>query len=329
MSNRNRLIDGFGRQINYLRVSVTDRCDLRCNYCLPKGFKGFEEPSHWLSHEEMARLVGIFVSLGVGKIRLTGGEPLTRRGISDFASMVSSLEGVEDLSLSTNATRLAGQAKSLYLAGIRRLNVSLDTLDKNCFASITGRDCLNEVLAGLDVAKSVGFSPIKLNCVVQPGVNVDTLHALFEYSLKQGFILRLIETMPIGETGRAARYVDVTKLGADMARKYGLLPQLDDTGTGPARYWSMGEGLANFGVITPRSQHFCERCNRVRLGVDGTLYLCLGHEDCVPLGALLRDGASNSDIESTILTAIAAKPERHHFNTQPDKVIRFMAQTGG
>lgn len=329
MSNRKRLIDGFGRQINYLRVSVTDRCDLRCSYCLPKGFKSFEEPAHWLSHEEMARLVGVFVSLGIGKIRLTGGEPLTRKGIADFAAMVSSLDGVEDLSLSTNATRLSGQARALYSAGIRRLNVSLDTLDKACFASITGRDCLEDVLAGLDVAKSVGFKPIKLNCVVQSGVNLDTLHTLFDYSLSNGFVLRLIETMPVGDTGRAAGYVDVTQLGASLARKYGLLPHLEDAGAGPARYWSRGDGLVSFGVITPRSQHFCERCNRVRLGADGTLYLCLGHEDSVPLGTMLRDGASDSAIESKILSAISEKPERHYFNTQPDKVVRFMAQTGG
>ncbi|MEH6459437.1 GTP 3',8-cyclase MoaA [Chitinimonas sp. JJ19] len=323
------LIDPYHRRIDYLRVSVTDRCDLRCTYCLPKGFKGFEEPANWLTHQEMSRLVGLFVQLGVRKVRLTGGEPLLRRGIATLAGQIAGLPGLQDLSLSSNGTQLAQHATALRAAGVRRLNISLDTLDESCFARITGRDCLADVLQGLSVAKAAGFAPIKLNMVVQAGVNEAEVERMVDFSIAHGFILRLIEAMPIGDTGRQTGVVDLTSLGLRLADRFGLIPEVKGQGAGPARYWTTADGEMSLGVITPMSQHFCAACNRVRLGVDGTLYLCLGQEDKVALGQQLRAGASDAELRAAIVSAIAVKPERHEFTTQPTKIVRFMSQTGG
>ncbi|MGE5452149.1 MAG: GTP 3',8-cyclase MoaA [Acidobacteriota bacterium] len=323
------LIDPFQRRIDYLRVSVTDRCDLRCTYCLPKGFKGFEEPAHWLTHDEMTRLVGLFVSLGVSKVRLTGGEPLLRRGIVTLSSQLAALPGLKDLSLSSNGTQLARHAADLRAAGVQRLNISLDSLDANCFARITGRDCLADVLDGLRAAQAAGFSPIKLNMVVQADVNVAEVERMVDFALEQGFILRLIEPMPVGDTGRATQGINLTALGEDLAQRHGLVPQVLGQGAGPARYWRAPHRDMSLGVITPMSQHFCASCNRVRLGVDGTLYLCLGQNDRVDLGRMMRAGASDADLIAAIQAGIAAKPERHEFNERPEQVVRFMSQTGG
>jgi len=322
------LIDGFGRRIDYLRVSVTDRCDLRCHYCLPRDVKEFEEPANWLSHDEMARLIGLFVKLGVNKVRLTGGEPLTRRGVAQLAQQITSTFGVRDLSISTNGTALARHAAALKAAGVRRLNVSLDSLDAERFRKITGRDCLRDVLAGLDEARRVGFSPIKLNCVVHADTPEAELGRLLSYTLASGFILRLIETMPMGRAGQQFQPADLTQLGNRIAQRFGLVPALDAGDGGPARYWSAG-GVPALGVITPMSRHFCASCNRVRLTADGMLYLCLGHENRVPLGALLRQGADDEVLTRHILAGIASKPERHEFDTAPRRIVRFMSQTGG
>lgn len=323
------LIDSFGRRIDYLRVSVTDRCDLRCGYCMPKGFKGFEEPANWLRHDEMARLAGLFAGLGVRRLRLTGGEPLLRRGVAGLAAAIAALPGVDDLSLSTNGTQLARHAAALRAAGVHRLNISLDTLDAAEFGRITGRDCLDAVLAGLRAAREAGFAPIKLNSVVHAATPEADVRRLLDYALAQGFILRLIEPMPVGDCGRRYAHADLGELGARLAADAGLVPALAGQGAGPARYWSSGGGASVLGVITPMSRHFCAACNRVRLGVDGTLYLCLGQEDQVPLGRLLREGASDADLERAIRAGIAAKPERHEFTTRPERIVRFMSQTGG
>lgn len=323
------LTDGFGRRIDYLRVSVTDRCDLRCSYCLPKDFKGFETPANWLRHDEMARLVGLFVCLGVSKVRLTGGEPLLRRGVAGLARDIAAMPGLTDLSVSTNGTQLVRHAEDLRAAGVTRLNISLDTLDAAAFSQITGRDCLDSVLAGLAAARQAGFSPIKLNSVVHAATPEADVRRLLDYAMGQGFVLRLIEPMPMGECGRGFTHTDLNAMGARLAAEAGLVPALAGSGTGPARYWTAGEGAPVLGVITPMSRHFCATCNRVRLGVDGTLYLCLGQEAQVPLGRLLRGGASDAELVRAILAGIAAKPERHDFVTRPERIVRFMAQTGG
>ncbi len=328
MAHAPTLQDRFGRTIQYLRVSVTDRCDLRCAYCIPEHFKGFEEPDHWLTASEMERLVGVFARLGVSRFRLTGGEPLTRKDLPGLAGRLAALPGVEDLSLSTNATRLAVHARALKDAGVSRLNVSLDSLRPERMAAITGRDCLDDVLAGLMAAKDEGFAPIKLNMVAMAGVNDDEIDGMVAFCIEHGFVLRLIETMPMGETGRGAGFLDLQPVKARLRDRFGLVDGVLPGG-GPARYMKSPDGGFSIGFITPLSQHFCDTCNRVRLSVDGVLYLCLGQDESFDFKPLLRGGASDDDLASAIRAAIELKPQRHEFREAPEKVVRIMAKTGG
>lgn len=323
------LIDRFDRRIEYIRVSVTDRCDLRCFYCIPEGFRDFEEPDHWLTFEEITRVVAAFTRLGVRRVRLTGGEPLVRQHLPRLAGQLSRLPGLDDLSLSTNATQLTRHADALREAGVSRINVSLDSLDADRFRDITGGD-LGKVLAGLEAAKRVGFAPIKINMVAMKGINEDEIVSMVEYCAEQGFTLRLIETMPMGDTGRLASdsYLDLQLVRERLAARFDLIPGVMPGG-GPARYVQVAGTDLKIGFITPISQHFCETCNRVRLAVDGTLYMCLGQDHNLALRPLLRDGATDAELEQAIRTAIDMKPERHEFREQPDKLIRVMARTGG
>lgn len=323
------LTDRFGRAIEYLRLSVTDRCDLRCSYCMPKGFKGFEEPRHWLSFDEIERLLAAFARLGVSRVRLTGGEPLLRRNLPQLASRIAALPGIADLSLSTNATQLARHAAALKMAGVSRLNVSLDSLDRACMEKITGRDSLAQILDGLMAGKAAGFAPIKINMVAMCGVNDDEIDDMVSFCIAQKFVLRLIEAMPMGTTGRNAAYLDLGPIQSRLQHQFGLQPQAAEIGGGPARYWTTADGSASIGFITPMSQHFCATCNRVRLAVDGTLFLCLGQEEKFEFRPLLRDGASDFELEAAICQAIALKPQKHEFREGPEKILRFMSMTGG
>jgi len=324
------LIDPFHRQIQYVRLSVTDRCDLRCSYCLPKGFREFEDPEHWLSFDEIERVMQAFTDLGVQRIRITGGEPLSRGRLPELVTRLAALPGLTDLSLSTNATRLRRQAAALKAAGITRLNVSLDSLVPERFAQITGGGSLDDVLDGLAAAREAGFAPIKINMVVMKGVNDGEIGAMVRFCIEHGFTLRFIETMPVGDTGRAAstHYLDLLEVRRMLEREFDLLPATMQGG-GPARYVQVAGTPLRIGFITPISQHFCETCNRVRVAVDGTLYTCLGQNDQTALRPLLRSGATLEVLKETIRTAIARKPERHHFTTEPEKVVRFMSYTGG
>jgi cyclic pyranopterin phosphate synthase len=324
------LIDPFQRRIEYVRVSVTDRCDLRCSYCMPKGFDGFHEPDEWLSFDEIERVVAAFTRLGVQRIRLTGGEPLVRRDLPDLAARLSALPGLADLSLSTNAVRLDKYAVALKTAGVRRVNVSLDSLNPERFAQITGGGKLHKVLRGLDAAHAAGLAPVKINMVAMGGVNDDEIEAMVAFCAERDFTLRLIETMPMGDTGRNAsgRYLDLQTVRQRLAERFELIPDILPGG-GPARYYRVAGSNTTIGFITPISQHFCETCNRVRLAADGTLYMCLGQDNRYELRPMLRDGASDADLEAAIRTAIGLKPERHEFREKPEKVIRFMSMTGG
>jgi cyclic pyranopterin phosphate synthase len=323
------LSDRFGRSIDYLRVSVTDRCDLRCSYCMPPQFKDFEDPPDWLSFDEIERVVAAFVRLGTRRVRLTGGEPLTRRHLPQLAARLSALPGLADLSLSTNATMLARHATALKAAGVARINVSLDSLQRDCMTGITGRDSLPSILAGLAAGKAAGFDPIKINMVAMRGVNDHEIDAMVAFCIAQQFMLRLIEVMPMGATGQGSAYLELGGERERLRAKFGLVPQAAELGGGPARYLATPDGRSSIGFITPMSQHFCATCNRVRLAVDGTLYLCLGQDEKVELRPLLRGGASDAELEQAILAAIELKPQQHEFGRQPDKIIRFMSQTGG
>jgi cyclic pyranopterin phosphate synthase len=324
-----QLLDPFGRSIDYVRLSVTDKCNLRCFYCLPEGFKGFEEPEHWLRFDEIERVIGAFAELGVSRVRLTGGEPLVRRGLPQLAAGLAALPGLDDLSLSTNATLLSKHAVALREAGISRINVSLDTLLPERFAEITGGR-LEPVLEGLMAAKAAGFSPIKLNMLALEGINDDEFEAMVEFCLEHGFTLRFIETMPMGSTGRNAskHYLDLAVVKQQLAERFDLIPGVMPGG-GPARYVQVKGTDLRIGFITPISQHFCATCNRVRLAVDGTLYLCLGQDHKYELRPLLRQGISDDGLKEAIIEALALKPERHEFNEKREQVVRFMSMTGG
>ena len=324
------LIDAFNRKIEYVRLSVTDRCDLRCFYCLPKGFKDFEESSEWLTFDEIERVIKVFSQLGVSRIRLTGGEPLVRKNLPQLAQRLSSIPGIEDLSLSTNAVQLTRYAQALKDAKVSRLNVSLDSLNPERFKEITNGGKLEKVIDGLMSAKQAGFSPIKINTVLMKGINDDEAEDLVEFCIEHGFTLRFIETMPIGDTGQQAsrQFLNLQEVKNRLAEKYELIPGVM-SGGGPARYVQVAGTDLRIGFITPLSQHFCETCNRVRLTADGTLYLCLGQSDKVALRPLLRNGISNEELKQVILDAIAIKPEKHEFNEKPHQIVRFMSLTGG
>ena len=323
------LSDRFGRTIDYLRVSVTDRCDLRCSYCIPKGFKGFEEPANWLRFDEIERVVAAFARLGTRRFRLTGGEPLLRRDLPQLVGALAALPGVEDLSLTSNGTQLASLAAPLKSAGLHRLNISLDSLRRDCVASISGSDSLDKVLSGLAAAKQAGFGNIKINMVPLAGVNDGDIESMLAYCMEQGFVLRLIEAMPMGSTGQAAQGLDLSQLLDKLTRQHGLIASSRSLGGGPASYWQNADASFTLGLITPLSQHFCATCNRVRLSVDGTLYMCLGQEEQLELRPLLRDGCSDTELEAAIRAAIELKPEKHEFIQQPQQVVRFMSMTGG
>ena len=260
---------------------------------------------------------------------LTGGEPLVRRGLPLLARRLADLPGIADLSLSTNAMLLADCAAALKNAGISRINVSLDSLRPTRFSEITGGR-LEPVIQGLMAARAAGFSPIKINMLALGGINDDEFEDMVEFCLEQGFTLRLIETMPMGDTGRqaGASYLDVSKVKDRLAQRFDLVPAVMPGG-GPARYVEVrGTGM-RIGFITPISQHFCETCNRVRLAVDGTLYLCLGQDHKFELRPLLREGISDDGLKEAIIEALALKPERHEFREKPQQVVRLMSMTGG
>ncbi len=323
------LTDPYGRSVEYVRLSVTDRCDLRCFYCLPGGYRDFSEPEEWLTFTEIERVIGAFVSLGVRRVRITGGEPLVRRHLPELAGKLARIPGLLDLSLSTNAVGLARQAEALRSAGVQRINVSLDSLRADRFRQIT-KGNLDKVLNGLMTAKHNGFTPIKINMVVMHDINDDEVEDMVEFCIENDFTLRLIETMPVGDTGRSAstNYVDLQEVKRRLAQRYELIPGFMPGG-GPARYVQVaGTGL-RIGFITPISQHFCETCNRVRLAVDGTLYLCLGQDHKFEFRPLLRSGISDADLLDAVQHAITLKPERHEFRERPQQIVRFMARTGG
>lgn len=321
---RNKMYDGHGRLTNYLRLSVTARCNLRCRYCLPDGAP--PEPPNMLNFDELTRLTRAFAALGVNRIRLTGGEPLVRRDLPDLVAALAALPGIEDISLTTNGVLLKRHAAALKSAGLHRINVSLDSLDPSRLQHLAGADVLSRIQSGLDSADAVGLGPIKINMVVMDSVNDTEVEAMAEFCAQRGYILRLIEPMPMGDI--YSRPADVTTILARLQERFDLKEtQLE--GGGPARYWQSHDGRLRLGLITPLSQHFCDSCNRVRLTATGTLYTCLDGIGGVDLGTPLRDGATDQEIRATILDALRHKPGHHHFNQEPSRGRRLMAVTGG
>ena len=330
------MLDPYGRSISYLRVSVTDRCDFRCVYCMAEDMT-FLPKGEVLSLEELDRLCSSFIRLGVRKLRLTGGEPLVRRNImwliERLGAQVKS-GALDELTVTTNGSQLARYAQQLADAGIRRINVSLDTLDSRKFAAITRWARLEQVLAGLEAAKSAGLQ-VKINAVALKGVNDGEFDRLIGWCGAEGFDLTLIEVMPMGEIGGEARldqYLPLSQLRADLARRW-TLTEIDHRTGGPARYVRVEETGGRLGFITPLTHNFCESCNRVRLTCTGTLYMCLGQEDAADLRAPLRASAEDGPLEAAIAEAIRRKPKGHDFiidrrHTAP-AVPRHMSVTGG
>ncbi|MFW8565560.1 GTP 3',8-cyclase MoaA [Orrella sp. 11846] len=326
----NQLTDSYGRKIEYVRISVTDRCDLRCAYCMPVGFKDYREPAGWLHFDEIVRLASILSAHGTRRIRLTGGEPLLRKNLPDLVARLRDEANIPDVSVSTNAVRLPRFAKALKEAGLARVNISLDSLDREKIAKICGRDVLPQILAGIDAALEADLRPVKINMVLMPGVNDMEVEDMFNFCRERGLTLRMIETMPIGDTGRKTGTVSLQPVMAKLREEHGLIPVMIPLGGGPARYWQTPDGKTQIGFITPISDHFCETCNRVRLSVDGTIYLCLGQEARIEMRDLLRQ---HPDDDRPILDAlrqgIEQKPWQHDFLQTPEKIVRFMSQTGG
>ncbi len=324
------LIDSYGRAVEYLRLSVTDRCNLRCFYCMPDRYRCFSRKHNWLHPDELIRLVAAFTALGVSRLRLTGGEPLLRRDLAALAGRLSQLPGLRDLSLSTNGLLLAKQASTLRRAGIARINVSLDTLRSQRFTAITRGGHLGRVLDGLMEAQAAGYDSIKINMLALKGINDDEFEDMLGFCVAHGFILRLIEPMPVGDPGRqgARHYLDLQEVKERLSRTYRLTPSVL-SGGGPARYYRIHGTSAHIGFISAMSRHFCQSCNRVRLSPQGTLYLCLGQDDRVDLAPLVRRGASDAELKQAVLEAVARKPEGHEFCERPERIIRFMSATGG
>ena len=329
------LVDPFGRAISYLRVSVTDRCDFRCVYCMSESM-AFLPKADLLTLEELDRLCSAFIVRGVRKLRLTGGEPLVRRGIMTlFASLSRHLSAgkLDELTLTTNGSQLAKYAEDLKRHGVRRINVSLDTLDEQKFRAITRWGVLKDVLAGIDAAQAVGLA-VKINSVALKGVNEDEFPRLIEWAHGRGMDLTLIEVMPLGDIGegRIEQYLPLSIVRARLAKRF-TLEDLDFRTGGPARYVRVAETGGRLGFITPLTHNFCESCNRVRVTCTGTLYMCLGQEDAADLRKPLRASEANDPLFAAIDEAISRKPKGHDFvidrRHKRPALARHMSVTGG
>jgi GTP 3',8-cyclase len=327
-----KLIDQFGRPVDYIRLSITDRCDFRCQYCMAEDMT-FLPRNEVLSLEECARLVNVFVQLGVTKVRITGGEPLVRKNAMWLFEEIGQLNGLDELVLTTNGSQLEKQAKQLYQAGVKRINISIDSLQPERFKQITRTGDLTKVLAGIDCAIDTGFEGIKLNTVLMRNINDDETADLVQFAIDKQIDISFIEEMPLGDINhrRESTYVsnaDTLKL---LQSKYTLLPSTETTG-GPARYWRVAGTKTKVGFISPHSHNFCESCNRVRITCQGELYLCLGQEDKIELMPLLRANPDNDvPLMEAIVNSMSIKPKGHDFDLQraTPAIIRFMSHTGG
>jgi cyclic pyranopterin phosphate synthase len=333
-----QLRDRFGRQVTYVRLSVTDRCDFRCVYCMAEQMT-FLPRSEVLSLEEIAFIARAFVELGVYKIRLTGGEPLVRNNVLELVRELGHMPGLRELTLTTNGSRLERYAHELRAAGVSRINISLDSLRSERFREITRTGNLADVLKGIEAARSAGFKRIKLNAVIMQGRNDDEILDLVEFCLKRELDLAFIEEMPLGhidEHDRALSFCSSDLVRNRIEQVYPLLDSAESSG-GPAHYYRLaGNARARgssirIGFISPHSHNFCHLCNRVRVTVEGRLLLCLGNEHSVDLRKVLRENTGDmAALKAAIIAAMDIKPERHHFDLEAEpQIIRFMNMTGG
>ncbi len=327
-----QLIDRFGRTVDYLRISITDRCDFRCVYCMAEDMV-FLPRAQILSLEEIYTLAQAFTELGVKKIRITGGEPLVRKGALELLQSIGRLHGLQELVLTTNGSQLESMAVALQAAGVKRVNISLDTLDADKFKAITRTGDLAQVIKGIKAATAAGFERIKLNAVILKNRNHQEVCDLVGFAVEQGVDISFIEEMPLGvvaQHNRSDAYYSSDSIKADLAQAFALLPSTATTG-GPSKYFQIAGTDTRVGFISPHSTNFCSTCNRVRLTVEGRLLLCLGNEHSVDLKQVLRtspgDGAA---LQQAIIEAMQIKPEKHEFNIHEQPVIlRYMNMTGG
>lgn len=326
------LLDGQGRRVDYLRLSVTDRCDFRCVYCMAEDMT-FLPRNQVLSLEEIHRVARLFVGLGVRKIRLTGGEPLVRKGIVDLCGRISALPGLDELVMTSNGSQLQKLAGPLVQAGVKRLNISLDSLNVLKFRTITRTGDLNQVLAGIEAARDAGFERIKLNSVIMKGRNDDEVNALVDYAIAREIDISFIEEMPLGHVGRSRgeAFFSSDDVRGLISRRHALRDSVENSG-GPARYVHLEQHpRTRIGFISPHSHNFCSTCNRVRLTAEGRLLLCLGHENSLDLRDLLRrHPEDDAPLLEAIRTGLQHKPARHEFSAQGDvQIVRFMNASGG
>ena len=332
LTNQNTLIDAFGRQVDYIRLSITDRCDFRCTYCMSEDVE-FLPRDEVLTLEECYRITKAFVSLGVGKVRITGGEPLVRKNAIWLFKKIGELPGVRELVTTTNGSQLEHHAQAIKDSGVQRINISLDSLNPERFRRITRVGNLDKVLRGISAAKKVGFKNIKLNTVLMRGINDDETLDLVQFAIREEIDISFIEEMPIGlvDHARENSFVSNTDTLTTLQKNYTLISSALNTG-GPARYWTVANTNTKIGFISPHSHNFCEACNRVRITCKGELYLCLGQEDKIELMPLLREHPNDDQpLINAIVASMKIKPLGHDFDVKraAPAVVRFMSHTGG
>jgi len=323
------LSDSFQRPINYLRISVTDRCNMRCVYCMPQSGLNLLPRSNILSYEEIGVVARAAAGLGITKLRISGGEPLVRSDLPQLVALLNKIDGIDDLALSTNATLLQAHAAELKNAGLRRVNISLDSLKPERFEQITRLGSLSQVLRGIEAAQDAGLHPVKINMVVLRGINDDEVLAFALKSQQEGWNVRFIELMPVGQTELSSRFVSTAEIRQRLASLGELQPCQPEKGNGPARYFRLPGASGTIGFISPISEHFCFGCNRLRLTADGKLRPCLLADDEIDLRQKLRANISIAELAELIRQAAAAKPERHNLGQGGVTLQRPMAQVGG
>lgn len=331
-SKSKQLVDRFGRTVDYLRISITDRCDFRCVYCMAENMT-FLPRAQILTLEEIYTSAKAFTELGVTKIRITGGEPLVRKGVLELLGKIGKLPGLDELVMTTNGSQLVQASPALKEAGVKRINISLDTLDAEKFRVLTRTGDLNQVLSGIHTAIRTGFHKIKINAVILKNRNHDEVVDLVQFAIDRGIDISFIEEMPLGlvnQHDRAEAYYPSNRIRSDLESHFSLLPTTEKTG-GPSNYFQVSGTDTKVGFISPHSQNFCSTCNRVRLTAEGRLLLCLGNEHSIDLKRVIRSNPGNSEIlEKAIREAMLIKPEKHEFDIKEQPVIlRHMSVTGG